>query len=95
MLRLEELLFPSVADVTVLSADVCDDAVRIEACSAAAEATCPGCGRQSSRMHSSYLRFPAYVPSAGRRVVLRLRVRRFSVRTCHADGRRSSSSYQG
>ncbi|MEW2709522.1 hypothetical protein AB0948_31690 [Streptomyces koyangensis] len=28
-------------------------------------------------MHSSYLRFPADVPSAGRRVVLCLRVRRF------------------
>ncbi|WP_425586745.1 hypothetical protein [Streptomyces rameus] len=31
-------------------------------------------------MHSSYLRFPADVPSAGRRVVLRLRVRRFRCR---------------
>ncbi|MFE3775390.1 transposase family protein, partial [Streptomyces sp. NPDC059122] len=77
MLRLEELLFPSVADVTALSVDVSDETVRIEACSATAGAPCPGCGRQSSRVHSSYLRFPADVPSAGRRVVLCLRVRRF------------------
>ncbi|MCT9011140.1 ISL3 family transposase [Streptomyces rhizosphaerihabitans] len=38
---------------------------------------CPSCGCSSSRIHSSYLRFPADVPSAGRRVVLCLRVRRF------------------
>ncbi|MFE5077622.1 ISL3 family transposase [Streptomyces halstedii] len=40
-------------------------------------AACPGCGTWSSRVHGSYLRFPADVPSAGRSVVLRLRVRRF------------------
>ncbi|MFE2202752.1 transposase family protein [Streptomyces amritsarensis] len=38
---------------------------------------CPGCGSWSRRIHSSYLRFPAEVPSGGRRVVLCLRVRRF------------------
>lgn len=31
MLRLEELLFPSIADVAVLSVDVNDEAVHIEA----------------------------------------------------------------
>ncbi|MEV5783734.1 ISL3 family transposase [Streptomyces sp. NPDC048448] len=80
VLRLEELLFPSVADVTVLSVDVNDETVRIEACSAATRAACPGCGTGSSRIHSSYLRFPADVPSAGRGVVLCLRVRRFFCR---------------
>nr|WP_241748362.1 transposase family protein [Streptomyces sp. M3] len=39
---------------------------------------CPGCGRCSGRLHGSYLRFPADLPVAGRRVVLRLGVRRFS-----------------
>ncbi|WP_240509319.1 transposase family protein [Streptomyces agglomeratus] len=38
---------------------------------------CPGCGSWSRRIHSSYLRFPADVPSGGRRVALCLRVRRF------------------
>ncbi|MFH9727484.1 ISL3 family transposase [Streptomyces sp. NPDC017254] len=80
LLRLEALLFPSVADVSVLSVlsvDVCDEVVRVEARSTTAEAVCPSCGCSSSRIHSSYLRFPADVPSAGRRVVLCLRVRRF------------------
>ncbi|MFB6877882.1 transposase family protein [Streptomyces sp. NPDC056323] len=77
MVRLETLLLPSVADVTVLSVDVRDEAVRVEARSTTIEAVCPSCGCSSSRIHSSYLRIPADVPSAGRRVVLCLRVRRF------------------
>ncbi|UXY17383.1 ISL3 family transposase [Streptomyces cynarae] len=43
-------------------------------------AVCPECGTCSSRVHGSYLRFPADVPSAGRSVVLQLRVRRFASR---------------
>ncbi|MGA5425116.1 ISL3 family transposase [Streptomyces lavendulocolor] len=77
VLRLEELLFPSIADVAVLSVAVNDEAVRIEARSTVAGAICPGCRTWSQRIHSSYLRFPAEVPSGGRRVALCLRVRRF------------------
>ncbi|MET9016392.1 hypothetical protein ABZX74_36740 [Streptomyces olivaceoviridis] len=33
---------------------------------------------KSNRVHGSYLRFPADVPSGGSSVVLRLRVRRFT-----------------
>ncbi|KIZ17375.1 ISL3 family transposase [Streptomyces natalensis] len=77
VLRLEELLFPSIADVAVLSVDVNNETVRIEACCTAVGAVCPGCGDRSSRVHGSYLRFPADSPSAGRRVVLCLEVRRF------------------
>lgn len=87
-LRLEGLLFPSIADVAVLSVDVDHKAIRIEARSTAAEAVCPGCGSQSSRIHSSYLRFPADVPSPGQRVVLCLWVRRFFCRDA-ACGRRT------
>lgn len=63
LLRLGELLFPSIADVAVLSVAVNDEAVRIEARSTVAGAVCPGCGNWSRRIHSSYLRFPADVPS--------------------------------
>ncbi|UQX04743.1 ISL3 family transposase [Streptomyces sp. RerS4] len=80
MLRLEELLFPSIADVAVLSVDVNIAIVRVDARCTAAGASCPGCGAWSDRVHGSYLRFPTDVPSAGRSVVLRLRVRRFSCR---------------
>lgn len=74
---MEGLLSPSIADVSVLSLDVSHEAIRIDVCSTSAGAACPDCGSQSTRVHSSYLRFPADVPSGGRLVVLQLRVRRF------------------
>ncbi|WP_281289685.1 transposase family protein [Streptomyces piniterrae] len=51
--------------------------VRVDAHCTRVGAVCPACGARSSRIHSSYLRFPADAPSAGRRVALQLRVRRF------------------
>jgi hypothetical protein len=77
MLRLEELLFPSIAHVAVLSVDLNNEAVLIAARCTMAGADCVECGSWSERVHSSYLRFPADVPSAGMRVRLSLRVRRF------------------
>ncbi|WP_053758315.1 ISL3 family transposase [Streptomyces sp. AS58] len=87
LLRLEELLFPSIADVAVLSVDVNIAVVRVDARCTAAGAWCPGCGTWSGQIHGSYLRFPADVPSAGRRVVLRLRVRRFTCRNAECPRR--------
>ncbi|AJC60958.1 transposase [Streptomyces sp. 769] len=86
-LRLEQLLFPSIANVAVLSVDVNNETVRIEACCTAAGAVCPGCGDRSSRVPGSYLRIPADSPSAGRRVVLCLRVRRFTCGNPSCDRR--------
>ncbi|MGW9448560.1 transposase family protein [Streptomyces sp. NPDC055632] len=51
--------------------------MRVDAQCTTVGAACAGCGAWSTRVHSSYLRFPADAPSAGRRVVLQLRVRRF------------------
>lgn len=76
-LWLKELLFPSIADVAVLSADMNKEAIRIEVRVTTIGSECPDCGSWSSRVHSSYLRFPADVPTAGRRVVVCLHVRRF------------------
>lgn len=77
VLRLQELLFPSIADVAVVSVDVDVAIVRVDAHSTSRGANCPQCGSWSARVHSSYLRFPADVPSGGRRVVLCMPVRRF------------------
>ncbi|OPC76735.1 transposase [Embleya scabrispora] len=80
LLRPAELLFPSIVNVAVSSVDADDEAVRVEARCTAAGASCPVCGTWSSRVHGSYLRFPADVPCGGRRLVLRLRVLRFVCR---------------
>ncbi|MFG2721460.1 transposase family protein [Streptomyces sp. NPDC048416] len=76
-LRLEGLLFPSVAGVTVLSADVDIESVNVRVKSAAVRHSCPGCGGWSTRVHGSYLRFPVDGLVGGRRVRLSSRVRRF------------------
>ncbi|MFE9923208.1 transposase family protein [Streptomyces sp. NPDC005774] len=88
LLRLEELLFPSIANVVVLSVDASIAIVRVDVRCTAAGASCPGCGAWSAQVHGSYLRFPADVPSSGRSVVLQLRVRRFVCRTVEC-GRRT------
>ncbi|MFE9859081.1 transposase family protein [Streptomyces sp. NPDC005780] len=54
-----------------------NEAIRIEVRVTTIGSECPDCGSWSSRVHSSYLRFPADVPTAGRRVVVCLHVRRF------------------
>ncbi|WP_309236585.1 ISL3 family transposase [Streptomyces sp. CAI 127] len=78
LLRLEGLLFLSDPEVAVMSAEDDGEVFWIGVTRKSAGAECPGCGRWSNRCHGSYLRFPADVPSAGRRVVLRLQVRRFT-----------------
>ncbi|MCX4681969.1 hypothetical protein OG413_43025 [Streptomyces sp. NBC_01433] len=44
VLRLKELLFPSIADVAVLSVDVSIAIVRVDAECTANAAVCPACG---------------------------------------------------
>ncbi|MET7852396.1 ISL3 family transposase [Streptomyces avermitilis] len=75
--QLEELLFSSLENVLVESVKVTDMVVRVEALSTARQAICPGCERPSVRIHGSYLRFPHDLPTAGKSVVVALRVRRF------------------
>lgn len=92
VLRLEELLFPSVRDIAVLSVGVSNEAIRIEAQCTMAGADRAGCAGWSERVHNSYLRFPADVPSAGKRVRLCLRVRRFVCENALCERRTSAAS---
>ncbi|WP_330301858.1 MULTISPECIES: transposase family protein [unclassified Streptomyces] len=75
--QLSELLFSSVGGVLVESVEVIDTVVQVEARTTAGRAACPGCGCWSGRIHGSYLRFPRDLPTAGKFVVVSLRVRRF------------------
>ncbi|WP_326806021.1 transposase family protein [Streptomyces sp. NBC_01788] len=75
--QLDELLFSSVEGVSVESVDVAGTVVQVKARSTARRAACPGCGCWSRRIHGSYLRFPRDLPTAGKFVVVSLRVRRF------------------
>ncbi|MCX4460225.1 transposase family protein [Streptomyces sp. NBC_01728] len=75
--QLQELLFPSIPGVAVVAVHTNGEAIRVEAPCTPIGAACPGCSHWTERVHSSYLRFPADLPSAGRRAELALRVRRF------------------
>ncbi|GAX56438.1 transposase [Streptomyces olivochromogenes] len=83
-----ELLFPSVSGAAVVDLHTDGEVIRIEARCAPTGAACPDCGQWTARGHSSYLRFPVDLPTAGRRAQLALRVRRFYCGTA-ACGRRT------
>ncbi|WP_405846141.1 transposase family protein [Streptomyces niveus] len=79
LLRLEGLLFLADPGTRVESVQDDGEVIRVGVRCRTAGARCPGCGSWSGRLHGSYLRFPTDLPVvAGRRVVLRLRVRRFT-----------------
>ncbi|MEV6318835.1 hypothetical protein [Streptomyces sp. NPDC051776] len=48
VLRLKQLLFPSIADIAVLSVDVNIEIVRVDAQCTAVGAACTGCGTWST-----------------------------------------------
>ena len=63
------------------------DSVILAVRSEAAEAQCPLCATASRRIHSRYIRHVADLPSAGRRVRLRLLTRRFTCEVLHCRRR--------
>jgi transposase len=69
--------------VVIDQIDLVGGSVQIWAHPRAMQARCPGCGGESSRVHSRYERRLADAAVAGRRVEIRLRVRRFF---CDGEG---------
>jgi len=63
--------------LAVDSVNVSEGALVVTARSNAVTALCPLCGAASHRVQSHYVRQPSDLPCAGRRVRLRLLVRRF------------------
>jgi transposase len=72
-----ELLLPHLAGVVVEDAQVTGAGLCIWARARADTAACPRCGRPSARVHSRYRRRLADAAIGGRKVMIRLVVRRF------------------
>lgn len=72
-----DVLFPHLAGVVVERIEQIGPTVWMWASPQAVEAVCPSCGQVSGRVHSRYERRVADAAVSGRRVVIRLRVRRF------------------
>ncbi len=73
----EDVLFPDLEGLLVRDITLLGDRVLVAARASAAGAACPACGTHSRRIHSSYERRLTDAAVGGRRVVIRLRVRRF------------------
>ena len=65
------------AGLVIEHAEIDTDCVFLDVRASAVSAMCPCCGTCSRRIQSRYLRQAADLPIAGRRVVLRVTVRRF------------------
>ena len=80
-----------------LSALVIDDvedageAVVVRAGTRGGAVACPGCGTETSRVHGYHERTAADVPVDGRRVVVKVRVRRMRCPALDCKTRRSAS----
>jgi hypothetical protein len=73
--QLDELLFFSVDEVSVVSVEVTDTAVRVEARTTARQAACPGCGAGQGEYTALTCGFPRDLPATGKLFVMSLRVR--------------------
>ncbi|MGW3198567.1 transposase family protein [Streptomyces sp. NPDC001118] len=72
-----DLVWPDVEGLAIDAVDVVGSAVWVDLRSRQETVTCPSCDVTASRVHIKYLRRLADRPLGGRRVLLRLRVRRF------------------
>jgi transposase len=77
----EEMLFPDLEGLLVQDVELVGGEVRVMARACASGAGCPTCGALSLRVHSTYERRLVDAAVGGRRVVLRLGVRRFRCAT--------------
>jgi transposase len=71
------MLLPHLAAVIVEEAEISCDCVWLRARARTDSASCPRCARSSGKVHSTYQRLLADAAIGGRRVRIRLRVRRF------------------
>lgn len=76
-----DALLPHLAGVLIERVEQIRDVVWLWVRPRAETAACAGCGQESARVHSRYERRVADAAVAGQRVMLYLRVRRFSCRT--------------
>jgi transposase len=72
-----EMLLPHLAAVVVEEAEISGDCVWLRARARAGSVSCPRCGCSSGKVHSTYQRRLADAAIGGRRVRIRLRIRRF------------------
>jgi transposase len=76
-------VLPAETGLAMTAVTITPNLIVIAASATATSAACPACGTHSDRIHSHYIRTVADLPWQGRRVALRVTVRRFR---CRATG---------
>ncbi|MEU4768561.1 ISL3 family transposase, partial [Actinosynnema sp. NPDC023794] len=76
MAKLVGVVFSGLAALSVEGVEDAGDVIVVRASTRGDEVECPSCGTPTSRVHAFHERIPADVPVDGRRVLVRLRIRR-------------------
>ena len=79
MIDAEELVgtvFSGLSSLVIEGVEDAGDTIVVRARTRSEPVACPGCGTETSRVHGYHERAPADVPVDGRRVVVKVRVRR-------------------
>jgi transposase len=92
---LDEFVFPPELQVGVQQVESTGNGITIGLCSMKKSAGCPGCGKESDRIHSIYRRFPKDLPLAGHTVRLCVRVRRFFCDNAACEHRTFAEQFPG
>lgn len=76
MAKLVGVVFSGLSALSIEAVEDAGDVIVLRASTRGGVVACPGCGRPTGRVHGFHERVPADVPVDGRRVLVRLRVRR-------------------
>ena len=84
MAKLVSAVFSGLSALAIEDVEDAGDAIVVRASTSGDEVACPACGTPTGRVHAFHERVPADVPVDGRRVLVRLRIRRMRcpVNTC-------------
>jgi hypothetical protein len=76
MATLVGVVFSGLSALSIEGVEDAGDVIVVRASTRGDEVACPGCGTPTGRVHAFHERIPADVPVDGRRVLVRLRIRR-------------------
>src|SRR3954452_14794374 len=76
MAKLVSAVFSGLSALSIEDVEDAGGVIVVRASTRGEEVACPGCGTLTGRVHAFHERIPADVPVDGRRVLVRLRIRR-------------------
>ena len=91
MIDAELLIGMVFSGLAALTIDEIEDVGEVRACTRGGAVQCPTCGTHTRHVHAFHERVPADVAIDGRRVLIRVRVRRMRCHGGTAPGRRSAN----